>query len=79
MSTKNNPGDYDCYKNAEPDEEMFILLARDKTSPGLVRRWAMARKEQINCGLKPVDDMLMVEEALKCADKMEKWRSENRD
>ena len=29
MATKNNPGKFDCYTNAEPDEPMFILLGRD--------------------------------------------------
>lgn len=29
MGTKNNPGAFDCYANAEPDEPMFVLLARD--------------------------------------------------
>lgn len=31
MGTKNNPGEFDCYANAAPDEPMFILLGRDQT------------------------------------------------
>ena len=33
MGTKNNPGQFDCYRNAEPDEPMFVLLARDERAP----------------------------------------------
>ena len=37
MGTKNNPGVFDCYANAEPDEPMFVLLGRDKDAATLVR------------------------------------------
>lgn len=40
MGTKNNPGKFDCYANAHPDEPMFILLGRDERAPELVRMWA---------------------------------------
>jgi hypothetical protein len=40
MGTKNNPGTYDCYDKAEPDEPMFVLLARDPTASTFVRAWA---------------------------------------
>ena len=73
MSTKLNPGNYDCYANAEPDEEMFVLLARDAFAPDLVRAWAINRKLQIQQGKKPQEDMAQVEEALACAAKMERW------
>jgi hypothetical protein len=46
MGTKNNPGDFDCYANAEPDEPMFVLLGRDPTAAALVRLWAATRAEQ---------------------------------
>lgn len=36
MGTKNNPGAFDCYANAEPDEPMFVLLGRDKHAPAPV-------------------------------------------
>jgi hypothetical protein len=45
MGTKNNPGKFDCYENAEPDEPMFILLARDPTASFLVELWAKVREE----------------------------------
>jgi hypothetical protein len=71
MGTKNNPGDFDCYKNAEPDEPMFVLLARDKSAPTLVRLWAQWREQN-------GEDPKKVAEARECADKMEAWRRENR-
>lgn len=43
MGTKNDPGRFDCYKAAGPDEPMFVLLARDPTAPSLVRAWAALR------------------------------------
>jgi hypothetical protein len=44
MATKNNPGKYDCYANAEPDEPIFVLLGRDKHAPTLVWLWATLRQ-----------------------------------
>lgn len=67
MTTKNNPGQFDCYANAKPDEPMFILLGRDKDAPALVRAWAKVREEQ-------GEDSKKVEEARACADAMEEWR-----
>lgn len=40
MGTKNNPGKFDCYAKADPDEPMFILLGRDPLAPSLVLMWA---------------------------------------
>jgi hypothetical protein len=44
VGTKNNPGSYDCYANAEPDEPMFVLLGHDKHAPALVWLWAVLRE-----------------------------------
>jgi hypothetical protein len=41
MGTKNNPGKYDCYANAEPDEPLFVLLGRDKNAGALVWLWGV--------------------------------------
>ena len=79
MGTKNNPGDYDCYKNAEPDEPMFILLARDVSAPDLVRTWADRRAQLVAHGEKPESDLAVVYEARECADQMEDWRRANRE
>lgn len=60
MGTKNNPGAYDCYANAEPDEPMFVLLGRDRDAPLLVDMWA--RKSEARG-----EDPAKVAEARKCA------------
>ena len=75
MGTKNNPGEYDCYENAEPNEPMFVLLARDRQAPTLVRRWATIRAQ---IGNLYGNDHGKVAEALACADAMEAWHKENR-
>jgi hypothetical protein len=67
MGTKNNPAPNDCYAKAEPDEPMFILLARDPAAPGMVRRWAAHR------AMDPGTPPEQVAEALQCAAEMEAW------
>lgn len=70
MGTKNNPGEFDCYENAEPDEPMFILLGRDKHAPTLVWLWATLRElagEQAS----------KVSEARACAADMMKWAQDH--
>lgn len=71
MGSKNRPGSFDCYANAEPDEPMFVLLGRDKHAPQLVEMWA---------GMRAMvgEDPAKVEEALKCAKAMRKWRHERK-
>lgn len=71
MGTKANPGLYDCHANAEHDEPLFTLLARDKHAPALVRQWAIMRAMEGE----PLDK---VREAFKCADDMERWRAHHR-
>ena len=74
MATKNNPGKFDCYANAEDDEPMFVLLARDRTAPSVVRAWVERRLEEgRNGGKVTLEDKLA--EARACADAMEKWAS----
>jgi hypothetical protein len=77
MGTKNNPGKFDCYTNALPDEPMFVLLARDGDAPRLVMTWASGREADIEAGLRPESDKQLVEEARQCAGKMTQWRNEN--
>lgn len=75
MGSKNEPGKYDCYANAEPDEPMFVILARDPAAPELVEQWAIRRINLISEGKKPESDYALVEEARECADKMRQWRA----
>ena len=75
MGSKNEPGQYDCYANAMPDEPMFVLLARDPAAPELVEAWANGRLYDMAVGKRPQSDMAMVEEAQDCAKKMRAWRT----
>lgn len=69
MATKNNPGKFDCYTNAEPDEPMFILLGRDPTAKAVLRYWERLRLlHELN---KPDDEQIV--EAHECADSMERY------
>lgn len=77
MVTKANPGDYDCYANALPDEPMFILLARDPYAPVGVFAWAADRQDKVRIGACPAEDLAKVAWARHCAEAMVKWRREN--
>lgn len=66
MGTKNNPGAFDCYANAHPDEPMFILLGRDKHAPMLVWLWATLRELDS-------EDPVKVAEARQCVADMMTW------
>jgi hypothetical protein len=77
MGSKQNPGNFDCYENALPDEPMFVLLARDPHAPRLVEQWAIQRRQDIDAGERPKTDQAMVDEALLCAEDMREWRFQN--
>jgi hypothetical protein len=64
MGTKNEPGKFDCYAAAGPDEPMFVLLGRDATAPFLVFAWVALRME-----MGDTDDEKLGE-AVSCAAKM---------
>lgn len=66
MATKNNPGKFDCYENAHPDEPMFVLLGRDPMAGVLVRIWARWRK---HAGESPEK----LAEAMACANALDEW------
>lgn len=89
MATKNNPGKYDCYAAAQPDEPLFILRANDELAPHIVRIWAMCRfgapseeiidqvrLARIAAKKKPFNISKM-EEAVYCAISMEEWKKTN--
>ena len=44
MSTKNNPGSYDCYAKLDPNEPYFVLRAKDPSAPYLIRIWERLRR-----------------------------------
>ena len=80
MGTKNNPGQFDCYEHADPDEPMFVLLARDRCAPEVVRTWATMRENKLRASdvtCTPGEVMAeldQIAEARRCADLMEVWR-----
>lgn len=84
MGSKENPGEFDCYANAEPDEPMFVLLARDPVAAEVVRYWSWRRWMLGSDGGKAPrpefiqDEAVQVAEALHCADDMEAWREIHR-
>lgn len=78
MGTKNNPGSFDCYANADNDEPMFVLLGRDKQAPKLVRDWAYGRLALVKSGAKPLAHLDKAIEAFRCADDMETWQAVER-
>lgn len=91
MGTKQNPGQFDCYNAAEPDEPMFVLLARDETAGALVTLWAALRigdsatADECMRTLKHIaapyaaqPDLAKAMEASECAAAMTEWISEHR-
>lgn len=68
MGTKTNPGPFDCYAAAAPDEPMFILLGRDPDAAALVCMWAAM------CRLRDsAENGLKIAEAEQCAEDMVKY------
>lgn len=75
MATKENPGKFDCYANAAPDEPLFVLLARDEGAPALVEAWAKERLRQISTGARAPGDAEQCLEAFECAAAMRVWKA----
>ena len=67
MGTKANPGSYDCYSKAEPDEPMFVLLGRDPVAAAAVWLWIQIRKEM------GTTEEPMLDEARACMRALTKW------
>jgi hypothetical protein len=78
MGTKANPSKFDCYHNADWNEPMFVLLARDPAAPQVIAYWTTLRAEMIEQKLKPETDYAMLDEAVKCASDMQAWRMNRR-
>ena len=70
MGTKNNPGQFDCYDDIDPDEPFFVLRAKDPLAAMIVRWWAgVADKTGVS--------EEKVREALSCSYNMWEWRMKN--
>ncbi len=72
MATKNNPGKFDCYTDAEPDEPMFVLLGRDPCAGALVFLWSVLR---VAINKNTLEDA-QIAEALECANAMSTWAAD---
>jgi hypothetical protein len=70
MGTKNRPGKYDCYAKAEPDEPIFVLLARDPLASEVVSFWAW---KAVQAGV-PEEK---IDEALQCSREIIEWRKKH--
>lgn len=85
MGTKNEPGKYDCYAAAEPDEPVFVLRGSDPLAHMLVALWASAR--EINGPASPrqeppeqvaAREREKVAEARACSARMRDWAQSKR-
>lgn len=74
MGTKNNPGSFDCYAAALPDEPLFHLLGRDPAFPATVRFW-MGERARLGKNVES-DDLGKLGEAGQVADKAQAWRDQ---
>ncbi|MGH8572082.1 MAG: aspartate decarboxylase [Gammaproteobacteria bacterium] len=70
MSTKQNPGPFDCYAKLAPDEPYFVLRAKDPIAPEVVELWVALRKALHG-------DYPKLAEARACAEAMRRWRAAN--
>lgn len=76
MGTKGNPGEFDCYALALPDEPIFVLRASNEEAASLVEQWAErydARKRKE--GTFDRRAARKVKEALQIAEEMRTYRS----
>jgi hypothetical protein len=72
MSTKQNPGAFDCYAKLKDDEPYFVLKATDQSAPFIVEQWARnysARPGKFNSD--------KVQEAMEVAQQMRAWYRKN--
>lgn len=76
VKEKNDPES--CFNKAKDDEMIFVLLARDPAAPAAIRAWVRAR--QFLNQMRPVGALTVgdlsnetskIENALKCAERME--------
>jgi hypothetical protein len=77
MGTKAQEMKDGCFAKAALDEPLFVLRAQDKSSPGLVRKWAeQFRQHHLKAGTEGFELAKAISkhtEALNVADAMEKW------
>lgn len=77
MPTKQNPGAFDCYKAALPDEPIFVILGRDPAGPATLEYWAAQRIKMGKTVADDDKDRLRV--AFDEAKEMQEWRDRMMD
>jgi hypothetical protein len=75
MGTKTNPGKFNCYAAALPDEEVFTVLGRDPALPATIRFW-MGERARLGKAVEP-DDVERLGEAGIIADRAAAWREKH--
>lgn len=74
MGTKNQPGEFDCYAKADPDEPVFVLLGRDPVASLVVNAWALVREKLLDAASPDLGaDQRQVDEAKECSVRMLDW------
>jgi len=91
MGTKTNPGNYDCYAKADPNEPIFTLRGKDPIAPYLVEIWVATRRGEFGKARQLIQDAAFdagvlervsddgyhkLDEALDCARSMRDWHSQ---
>jgi hypothetical protein len=75
MGTKENPGRFDCYAAAAPDEPIFILRANDPLAPVIVRFWAeLYQDAKRRAGAWSNGSIARYCEAMDCSEEMRAWK-----
>lgn len=78
MSTKENPGPFDCWDKLLPGEEYFLIRAKDPDFELFVKQWALNRRMQINMGSRGDTERenKRIASALICAHEGKIWREQ---
>lgn len=76
MSTKEEPGPFDCWDKLLPGEEYFLIRAKDPDFELFVRQWALNRRMQVNMGSRADThrENQRIASALDCAYNGKQWR-----
>lgn len=67
MSTKERPGQFDCYAKLAPGEPFFVLRGQDAEAADLVELWALRAKATGTCHPDKIN------EAMAVAEEMRRW------
>jgi hypothetical protein len=62
-----------CLTRAEDDEPLFVLLARDRMAPKIIRQWVHERRAHVED-----QDEAQLTEATNLALQREEWRKQHR-